>query len=203
MDKELLQAFCGTYPRASVPWSDGEFTFATDAITLIRVPRLADVPEIENPYNTASIYNGETAPTEGWLELPSLEMLGELKPCPKCGGATAATCPECDGEGVVILSNSFNEYECECRSCDGNGETNYCSTCKGMGTSEAISSVDLAGSSFTTAFLRKFHLLPGCKIAPPTGDGRFAWLKFEGGDGLTMPRTKALDIKTAVEVAHG
>ncbi|SEN44210.1 hypothetical protein [Nitrosomonas marina] len=35
---------------------------------------------------------------------------------------THGECYECDGNGYVYLSTSFNEYEIECLSCDGTGD---------------------------------------------------------------------------------
>lgn len=53
-------------------------------------------------------------------------------------GKECEECEECEGTGIVELENDFNEYEVECKSCDGDGNSNIdflstkiCKTCFG------------------------------------------------------------------------
>ena len=44
--------------------------------------------------------------------------------CWTCGGGGTAhkkLCSECDGEGQVSFESDCNHYECECKSCEGDG----------------------------------------------------------------------------------
>ena len=85
MNLEMLEPFCSGYIEKMLkPWSRGEFTYASDGFCVVRVPRMADAPEIPNPVNAEAIFNVTPEPTEGFIALPSIEEIGELKDCPKC-----------------------------------------------------------------------------------------------------------------------
>ncbi|PHS71964.1 MAG: hypothetical protein COB22_05980 [Cycloclasticus sp.] len=59
--------------------------------------------------------------------------------CAGAGKSSKKDCEECVGEGDVYFYNGFNNYECECDSCGGDG-FNYCQStdedcfkCRGEG----------------------------------------------------------------------
>ena len=64
------------------------------------------------------------------LELPDNVDVKE-RDCPECKGKKTV-CPECDGSGEVELWNSYNDYTCECGTCEGEGVVG-CSRCEGSG----------------------------------------------------------------------
>mgnify|MGYP000882786505 CR=1 FL=1 len=178
----------GNQGRMEKPWSQGEFTYASDGFVVVRIPRLAEVPEITNPVNAVNIFNKNPKPSEGFIPLPTTEQLGELKVCPKCHGEAREVCPECDGDGELDLETDFNTYTVTCKSCCGDGED--CGECNGTGTIEPTPKVAIAGKRFTTAYIRKFMKLPNARIAVHADPSRPSWIEFDGGDGLLMAVTE-------------
>ena len=59
------------------------------------------------------------------MDLIAEIFLPEKVECTKCSDV----CEECGGEGTVELSNDFNDYEVDCKSCDSDPE--ICSYCNG------------------------------------------------------------------------
>ena len=57
-----------------------------------------------------------------WTPLPEI-TIPHKDLCACCGGSGKMfICPECDGDGEVLLENDYSEYECECRTCHGRGK---------------------------------------------------------------------------------
>lgn len=193
MDLEELKKFCCTEhvacPSLGLPFSSGEFTYACDHRTIVRIPRLADVPE--NP----------KAPVADkiWESVP----LGVMKPlvidetrviddeaCRLCDGGGKVypqkTCEKCDGEGECA--------ECgeTCRKCSGTGKmkiglekTDLCPLCAGTGYSRRT--LKWGNSNFNVAFLRRIQTLPNCSLLESgDGEGKPHQFIFDGGDGLVI-----------------
>lgn len=173
-----------TSDRMLKPWSVGEFTYASDGFVLVRVPRLAEAPEIPNPVNALSIFESNPKPTAGFVPLPTIAQIGELKTCTKCNGEARSVCPECDGYGELDLESDFNTYTVDCKSCGGDGED--CAECCGTGKVEPTPWVEIEGKRFTTGYIRAFMKLPNARIAVNAEIGKPSWIKFEGGDGLVL-----------------
>ena len=190
-----LQPFCSTDKtrvRIVSPFSIGDWTYATDGRMLVRVPRLADVPEYDGPAWTIQPpqYLTDNPPGDVWLPIPELPPATPDVPCQKCGGKAPETCPACDGDGEVEYEFDYGgttytiEHECPvcedptCRSCDGTGIE-----------PRKIVTVEVGGALFNVEFLRKFAALPDAELAP-----REHWLpcrvRFAGGEGLIMPMRK-------------
>ena len=189
MNLEMLEPFCSGYIEKMLkPWSRGEFTYASDGFCVVRVPRMADAPEIPNPVNAEAIFNVTPEPTEGFIALPSIEEIGELKDCPKCHGKVIQECQECGGDGELELESDFNTYTVECKSCGGNGEE--CAECRGLGFIEPTPHCKIGNARFTTGYIRAFMKLPGAVIAVNLQPNKASWIKFKGGDGLVMAVTE-------------
>jgi len=102
-----LLPFCSKRERIAdiaSPWSAGEFTFATNGVVLIRVPRLAEVLERTRVPETTKAWPREEA-TE-WHPVPDCEVPEDLL-CPECKGSKRRTthCFKCNNEGKMEVSS--------------------------------------------------------------------------------------------------
>jgi hypothetical protein len=97
-----MQSFCGDLdlvPRSmgkiAAPWSQGDWTYATNGHVMVRVARRADVPAVEGlPNNAAEIFAMGEPPVLtpfGGLDLPPAAMCGEGVACEE-GTAVCDTC---------------------------------------------------------------------------------------------------------------
>jgi len=98
-----LQRFCSEWnKRVNIPWSRGEYTFATDGRIIVRLPRMADIPEkVDAPdalilWQKVSI-SGDPIPIP---DLPPPKMM-RCEDCPGESTAAIAECEECNGTGMV------------------------------------------------------------------------------------------------------
>jgi hypothetical protein len=140
IDIKTLKSFC---VRDSVreiirkPFSYGDYTYATNGIVAVRVPRIEDViqenrPSIEKLFSNFSFENMVSFK----VKIP----MGKKAECLNCGGSrTEHDCPYC---------------KCECESCDG----------KGLIVEKVY--IDVAGTVFEGKYLRLLQSLPNVKIAP-------------------------------------
>ena len=194
---EILKKFCATdagHINLATPFSKGEYSYATNGYILIRVPRLADVPERDDAPSTDSLFPYKDPPE--WFALTEIAMPDVApiteKTCPDCNGIVGeegAECPECDGDGIVEFDNRYSDYEIDCKTCDGEGKIKKCETCNSTGKIEvkSLNPVAVGGAHFQLHYLLLLKELPNCKIGPaekPMGQAPF---QFDGGDGLLMP----------------
>lgn len=205
-----LTLFCGNKDdnRIGEPWSDGNFTFATDGKILVRVARRADVGERLDAPAVMGTHVGDAFDKDpgAWHPLPALTV--DPAACPCCRGVGKAyTCPECDGEGAVAPSTDFNVYVWqECKTCKGVGQIPKkiwlrmhrsesdidaeCEKCDGAGKVWDDQAVEVGGALFADRYLSWIAALPNAEIGVfgPLDVARF---RFDGGDGVVMPRRKA------------
>lgn len=203
-----LNTFCQTdgSPAIATPWTEGGWTYASDGHMLLRVPRRDDVPErIEAPkvFGTSLGAAFRKDPGE-WAGVPALDITSE--PCGVCKGTGKQyICPECEGEGEVTPTTEWNEYpEQTCETCGGKGQLSKdtwlrmvgkranpagddCRHCDGIGATRTDKAVRIGEALFSDWLLEKIAPLPGCKIGV-LGRLDISRFKFEGGDGLIMPR---------------
>ena len=129
MNRADLQRFAAgedeTRIYISLPWSRGEFSYATNGHILVRVPRLADVDE--NP------------------QAPDAEkLLAETKqtefiPVPVCVMPPDVECIYCGGKGYFINGRGYPRDECL--------------ECNGTKKVRDISGMDVNGANFQTRYL--------------------------------------------------
>ena len=198
ISKELLESFC-TDERSSlrVPMNQHGYTFATDGHVLIAVPELEEYKDNECvPDFKQFLHNKECHGP--WLPVvdpyPSLETI----PCTFCNGTGQLDeCPECDGSGEVGFDNDYNEYEFECKTCDGDGKvTGKCERCDGLGkVYDQKTGMDIGRQRFQPKLLHKISTLPGIEICVDFAKETYiaAPIRFEGGWGLIMPMMKEED----------
>lgn len=107
-----LQPFCSTQhfrQNLWAPWSAGEWTYATNGVVMIRVPRRPDVEERAN------------APRD--LSRITIVPDVELTPIAMHAGLLTAQeieCPDCYGSGSKAPCGC-DCRQCECEECDGEG----------------------------------------------------------------------------------
>lgn len=207
-----LKLYCSTNPNhfhsMANPWSHGEFTYATNGYIIIRIPRLADVPENDEcpkvwEGDLAELFTREPA---AWIDVPEVDYEGEE--CERCDGTKEAyLCPECEGYGEVFLQSRFNVYEGQdCATCNGDGQLpqdewdafvkchsfkgepikEVCDGCDGTGIATCRESHDVNGVLINEKYLWMIGNLPGAKLGT-FGEPDPVRFTFDGGDGLVMP----------------
>ena len=172
MKKEDLQRFCDTEGfrhTLETPWSTEKFTYASNGHIIVRVPRIADVPERSNAPKIEGTCVGESFnyDPEKWYPIPKIET-------PKF-----TECSTCKGSGEITQC-----HECGCTLPIKEG---ICTDCDGSGNILKHSSVEVGGSLFSNVYLYDIGRLERAEIAP-RGAMESARFRFEGGDGLLMPR---------------
>jgi hypothetical protein len=195
---EKLKKFCGDSKyneKIGTPWSAGEFTFATNGFILVRVPRLAEVPERQNVVSLKSVLEQNPVPSDGWVDAPGVEDL-KIPACPRCKGkeSNPTPCEECDGTGAVDFDNRWNSYEFTCKSCDGDGEHGSCKKCGGTGylIDTEDSNIPIGGAEFKKIYILDLTRAFGpLRVAPHIQEGKACWLSFAGGHALLMPIVRA------------
>lgn len=155
-----LKLFCQpNRERLAVPFSIGEWTYATDGKICVRVPRRVDVPEIA--FCPAA---DKLSWQEGNFDVRQLPPIppAEWSECPVCDGSGHAhTCPDCS---------------CDCDECEGKGEIIH------------QESIAYGGAYFTVEYWQKMITLPNLRLpetAKPDGVMPF---RFDGGEGLILAR---------------
>ena len=162
-----LKLFCLTDKTRSKaigqPWSDGEFTYATDAAIIVRVPRLSDVPENPNaPTSAVAARIFETATDGKWSALPEFTA-PKYVTCENCGGGGNCDCPDCV-------------------------DTHTCGICHGTGEKlEKLPSVKFGEQLVSPKYLALLATLPGVRLANAVETLKPLHFKFDGGEGRLMP----------------
>lgn len=194
MDQELLNRFCDPdREKQRGPFSLGEYTYATNGHILVRVPRLVDVPEWEAVNEkAAAMFDGldYAALDAALVDIPDFPQ-PDPEICTVCKGSSKISkCPECDGEGEVLLENDHHEYECTCKTCAGDGKVSgnesVCSSCHGSGKKAVWAKISVGCTHLSSHYLTMLKDLPGMRIAP-TEPVKGNYFKWNEGDGLLMP----------------
>lgn len=162
-----LQQFCSTnpnWPYLHKPWSRGEFTYATNGYIIIRLPRLADVPE------------NEKAPDPEEKVFPSIIDQIATKQIPEFNMPEIENdeCGWCEGRGTKHA----------CRRCDCN-----CEQCNGTGNTLQKVSIELFGHIFNAHYIKMIAILPNARLAIGANYMMLTKFEFDGGMGAIMPCT--------------
>lgn len=198
-----LQKFCAvdtTRIGITKPFTLEDYTYATNGHILIRVPRIEGVgaPEESEKFKLVDLRLLFVALKDyTYHPIPDIQPpVG--KQCYKCQGTGMINlCPECDGEGEIEFKSLYNNYSCECKTCDGNGYSRQgkgtlfeCNKCHGVGTITDTSTVQASGRYYSDLYLLWLKELPDCVLAEAKElePGHF---KFTGGDGFIMPINKS------------
>lgn len=182
-----LSKFCDPDHRIlNRPWSAGDYTYASNGVIIVRIPRQADVAK------NIHIFDASPCFVEHTDDMVWHPVIGYKKPdqieCDMCDGhGMDFVCPECDGHGEVHFENDFHTYDCDCNNCDGTGKIEICPECEGTGKADpTIVRAWFHEASFNQAFLALLSDLPNCEMGM-TGVANLHPFRFDGGDGAIMP----------------
>ena len=195
MTPEELKKFCAYDDDCRFclqePFSLGEYTYATNGHIMVRVPRI-QLEDAERSKEAAKHYGervermfSERRPKDR-LQVPHVELLPPVE-CEWCGGSGQdPKCHECKGTGEIEFSNSWSDYEAQCKTCNGGGHfTGLCDWCDGTGKKEVLQRMAVGSGYYQSKYLALLATLPNCWISP---DGEnTAPFGFYGGEGLLMP----------------
>lgn len=162
---EILQSFCGTDDFRSYlhkPFSRDDYTYAADGSACVRVPRLQEVPEQDDPKkpDVSSLpFSHESTFEAVTLTLPPKKP-ESVEACGECYDGMEHDCPDC---------------ECICDECDGSGKIKL--------DGDDNHSVDVFGQPFALHYVRMLAALPGLRTANADEILRF---QFDGGEGILM-----------------
>jgi len=194
-----LKPFCSKCGELSEPFSDDEYSYATDGAILIRVPRQDDIKKdtpvfISRRTSSRAIvlvirddvglyFNHDTL--TNWIDMP---MLPNMAVCEKCNGTGKfrAACFECYGDGMLTFDSEYNTYKVECMSCSGGKSDGIlCDKCEGEGKAPEVRLVDVGGARAIAKDLYRLKDLPDLKFSIVGKDWREpVRFKFAGGVGL-------------------
>ena len=185
-----LKKFCSTGREfLEEPFSQGEFTYATDGKIAIRVNKIDGIEDVISAPNMKKL-NWDHGKHKDWVSLPDYSQDG-AQVCSECkGNKHFKDCPECCGHGDVYVNNDFNEYLCCCKTCNGNGsipssEGDACEAC--CGTGFVAIPVEFGPGHISSSLLNKIKILPGVLLSQ-SGDGHEPFkFVFDDGCGLIMP----------------
>ena len=190
INKNLLLKFCedAFNENLELPYSIGDYTCATNGIILIRIPRLVEYPENPKAPDPEKI-EYERNP-EKWYSVGDIKK-PKSADCVFCKGqGKNFTCPECDGNGIVWLSNNYSEYPgIDCNSCNGKGKIKFCEECNGTGKVFQQTPMDFHGVAFDQRYLALLSGLPNCEIGLISKTATTPF-RFDGGTGIIMPMKK-------------
>lgn len=179
-----LQSFCATPDDESRAWqhkpfSHGEFTYATNGVYAVRVPRLSDIPDLGKP-KVIQAMESFLKPLEG----ATFESVAHVVLPDTAEVLTETPCEPCEGRG----------YDHDCPSC-----LCTCSDCKGKGNVSVTVKISVAafGDFYRLPFLRRILALPNVQIAalPRDPDRALpALFRFDGGVAVLWMLRKPYDI---------
>jgi hypothetical protein len=158
-----LQSFCSTSPfrpEISGPFSQGDYTYATDGVVIVRVPSIAEIEAREVPNNVGKLFaNADMSQDFRLLRYVAL-------PTPP-----TEECDECHGRGTLHDCPSCN---CVCEECSGRGKT------------EKDMSMYIGTQLIAVRAARKLMTLPNVRVPSEMDAKQPIPFKFDGGDGLFM-----------------
>jgi hypothetical protein len=159
-----LELFCDPTRREpggrdlSVPFSLNGHTYATNGHIIVRVAQRPAVPE-----------NKEAPNIEKLERLPWDFSRVKFGPLPECGPLDDK-CLACAGTGH---EHRCPDCRCECKFCDGSGKRRPI--------------VRIGKVAFNGQYVEWMRALPGLEIGKPRRSRPLPF-RFEGGEGLLMPR---------------
>jgi hypothetical protein len=139
------------------------------------------IPDIEgNEYagshedSIRNIFSMITSKHE-FLPIPTDIVFPESHQCKVCKGtgfSHSAHCNECEGDGEVYLTNEFNDYQHDCKSCSGAGSIVEvggdikCKYCNDGVAYEVNDSVQILNLNIKPKYLNYILDVPGIEVAP-------------------------------------
>lgn len=152
------------------PFSIGDYSYATNGHIMVRLPRRADIPEIDGAPKVFNV----NAP----LEHNATASYATPEPF-EVTAADKRECFACNGSGK---EHNCPDCECECPDCDGTGAY------------RPNQSISVHGTPVAVNYILMVLALPGAQIAAPRDKEAPIPFRFNGGIGAVMPlREKRAD----------
>lgn len=144
------------------------YTYATDGASIVRVEwKHADEKKELGKKLISVIPFGKTGFPAN-VPIVEIKKIAKNSRCEHCCfnpkvKKVRTECPECGGDCFVSFGNDYNNYECECQSCDGYGYTESggvkyhtpeCPECGGTGIKSTIP-IRIDGTKFNAALVHR------------------------------------------------
>lgn len=166
IDKELLSRFCSPEEHRdaiNTPWSEGEFSYASDGRILVETTRLSNVPESPiAPKNVRQSILAATIPADAIYQPLSDELRKEITDL-----SPVKSCPQCGGTG-----------RCQCRDCNAN---HNCGKCEGSG--DVVATFVHSEQEFKAVTIQNLIRLPGLQWCLDLKAEK-VYFQFDGGRGI-------------------
>lgn len=130
-------------PWLKTPFLIGGMDCAGDGYRLLAQPASGKYkPPEKAKFSRSVVKILDKIKTASYQPMPAISDMPPKDECRHClgtGKATINKCPECDGWGEVTARTDHNEYDVECKSCEGTGTvvdtdtSESCPTCDGTG----------------------------------------------------------------------
>lgn len=200
-----LMRFCdkdNSNDNLQEPFNLEGMTIAANRHIIIVVPRNNKYKESQNDViNKAILDIFDKFESCDFKNLPDIK-LPEPVGCWCClgkGKATRKFCLECDGEGEVMASNAYSNYDVECMSCSGDGYAvnrktdQICDVCYGAGTcyQRGFENIEVEGLYIDVFYLGMIVGLKDLKIAALNKKNMLLF-QFSEGKGAIMKMDKEL-----------
>lgn len=170
------------------PFTMSGRTMASNGHLIISVPEASGFNYCEDLDSKKVRDMLDDAMSADYVILGDIDMpeRSKCKVCKGCGKASESECDECDGRGEVELSNDYNEYEVDCKSCNGSGENVElhteidCYSCDGSGeVFPEFFSIEIDGAFINAKYVEKIKRLPDVMVC---SDAKKNMLYFNSGD---------------------
>ncbi len=192
MKTETLLQFCAKAEDAReylrTPMSYRGRALFTNARIIVSTPWKEEYSQLgARPLPNATQLNSLTSSFNSQpMDLPGLQP--DL--CTNCGGTLKGDCRECDGTGMLHLSNHFHDYEMSCQSCQI-GINKECMICDDTGFQSE--SVTIGGAIVDARYIAKVQTLlseqrPIFRLTGHKENGSHLAIRFdfEGGYGFIL-----------------
>jgi hypothetical protein len=175
---DWMRGFCSDNGAFALPFSQGDWSYATDSCVAVRVPRRPQDAPLGFPDMEALFQRLFEA--SSYIRPPALALPAAI--------IQTARCPHCSGNG---RAHQCPSCACRCDRCDGKGNITR--------STDSTASVTLPSGSYGRGYVRRVWELPDLLIGVGIKPGSALPFAFAGnGQGLLMPQTAAYSDNTVV-----
>lgn len=168
MKKEIVDSFLSKgHERFGFAFAYDGKLIATDGFKLLIFDEDESIAIQDIPTTNTGIFDEVMHECSLFCGFSVLDIESELDEqrvdcamCKTTGISTVTECVECDGEGFVEFYNHYNNYECECQTCEGEGNKiragvgDCCTCCNGTGNI-VEGTVEIQNGLFNAQFINE------------------------------------------------